>query len=59
MIVAALRKALAARTAALRGPIPAPGAVIGRRALSHYDEVFNLPAGPPLPAVAPTLQVVR
>jgi transposase len=54
-----LRTAFQARTAAMRGPVPAPGTAVGRRALSHYDEVFNLPAAPPFPAVAPTLQVVR
>ena len=54
-----LRTAFQARTAAMRGPVPAPGTAVGQRALSHYDEVFNLPAAPPLPAVAPTLQVVR
>ena len=54
-----LRSAFQARTAAMRGPVPAPGTAVGQRALSHYDEVFNLPATPPCPPLAPTLQVVR
>ena len=54
-----LRSAYQARTAAMRGPVAAPGTAVGRRALSHYDEVFHLPAAPPsLPAV-PNLQAVR
>jgi len=53
-----LRTLFKARTAAMRGPVPAPGSEVGQRALSHYDEVFHLPA-PPCPPVHPTLQVVR
>ena len=58
-MAAELRTAFQARTAAMRGPVPAPGTAVGQRALSHYDEVFNLGAAPPFPAAAPTLQVVR
>lgn len=58
-MAAELRTAFQARTAAMRGPVPAPGTGVGQRALSHYDEVFNLPAAPPFPAVAPRLRVVR
>lgn len=54
-----LRTAFQSRTAAMRGPVAAPGTEVGQRALSHYDEVFNLPAAPPCPPLAPTLQVVR
>jgi hypothetical protein len=57
-MAAELRTAFQARTAAMRGPVPAPGTAVGQRALSHYDEVFNLPAAP-CPAAAPTLQVLR
>ena len=58
-MAAELRTAFRARTAAMRGPVAAPGTAVGQRALSHYDEVFNLPAVPPCPPLAPTLQVVR
>jgi hypothetical protein len=58
-MAAELRTAFQARTTAIRGPVAAPGTAVGHRALSHYDEVFNLGAAPPFPAAAPTLQVVR
>lgn len=57
-MAAELRTAFQARTAATRGPVPAPGTAVGQRALSHYDEVFNLAAAP-FPPTPPTLQVVR
>jgi hypothetical protein len=41
-----LRTAFQARTAAMRGPVPAPGTAVGQRALSHYDEVFGVSAAP-------------
>jgi len=47
-----------ARTAAMRGLVAAPGSEVGQRALSHYDEVFHLPA-PPCPSAHPNLRVVR
>lgn len=58
-MAAQLRTAFQARTAAMRGPVPAPGTAVGQRALAHYDEVFNLPAAPPFPPAAPTLKIVR
>jgi hypothetical protein len=57
-IAAELRTAFQARTAAMRGPVAAPGSQVAQRALSHYDEVFHLPAAP-CPPARPDLQVVR
>ena len=57
-VAAELRTLFQARTAATRGPVAAPGSHVGQRALSHYDEVFHLPA-PPCPPGRPDLQVVR
>ena len=55
---AELRTAYQARTAATRGPEAATtGTEVGKRSLSHYDEVFGLPSPPPV--VRPNLQVVR
>jgi transposase len=54
---AELRGAYQARTAATGGPQAATGAEVGRRSLSHYDEVFGLPSPPPV--ARPNLQVVR
>ena len=54
---AELRGAYQARTAATRGPQAATGTEVGKRSLSHYDEVFGLPSPPPV--ARPNLQVVR
>ena len=54
---AELRGAYQARTAATRGPQAATGTEVGKRSLSHYDEVFGLPSPPPM--TRPNLQVVR
>jgi transposase len=57
---AALRAAYQARTAAVRGPAAAAGAVVGVRALSDYDEIFALtPPASPLASSPADLQVVR
>jgi transposase len=62
---AVLRTAYRTRTAELRGPVAAAGAVVGVRALSNYDDLFGLtPTGvePPessSPGARPDLQVVR
>ena len=47
-----LRTAYQARAAAVRGQAAAPGAVVGIRALSDYDDLFALT---PAPALAPAL----
>jgi hypothetical protein len=59
---AVLRSAYQARTAEMRGPAAAAGAVVGLRALSDYDALFGLTPGepsPPSPASRPDLQVLR
>jgi transposase len=58
VIAGELRKAYQSRTAAMRGPVAAPGSQVAQRALSHYDEVFHLPAAP-CPPARPDLTVVR
>ncbi|MCR6689357.1 IS21 family transposase [Cellulomonas sp.] len=52
---AALRAAFNARTAATGAPAPTSAAVVGQRALSDYDELFDLTS----PTARPRLQVVR
>lgn len=57
-----LRESYQARTAAMRGPVAAAGAVVGLRALSDYDDIFSL--SPPdttsvTVAGPPDLQVIR
>jgi hypothetical protein len=61
---AQLRSAYRARTAEMRGPTAAAGAVVGMRALSDYDEIFALtptpvPAPPPMTGPRPDLTVLR
>lgn len=62
---AVLRTAYQARTAEMRGPVAAAGAVVGLRALSDYDEMFGLTRSSSespessAPSSRPDLQVVR
>ncbi len=52
-----LRTAFKDRTAAMRGPAAAAGAVVGVRALSDYDDLFDLtPSADPTPR--PDLRIV-
>jgi hypothetical protein len=54
-----LRTAYKERTAAMRGPVAAAGAVVGVRALSDYDELFDLTVpGAADPAPRPDLRIV-
>ena len=57
LTAAALRTAFQARTATIRGPAAAAGAVVGVRALSDYDDMFALPPSPTPPAAG--LQAAR
>ena len=59
-----LRETYQARTAVMRGPVAAAGAVVGLRALSDYDEIFSLASPEAAPVTetvggSPNLQVVR
>ena len=54
---AGLRTAFKARTAATRGPAGPTQAKVGLRALSDYDDLFDL--ADPHPAAGPSLQVAR
>jgi transposase len=58
-IAAQLRTAYQGRTAAMRGPVAAAATAVGLRALSDYDELFNLNTTPPEVFSAPDLRVVR
>jgi transposase len=64
VVAAQLRSAYQARTAEMRGPVAAAGAVVGMRALSDYDEIFALTPTPtpdpsPMTGSRPDLTVVR
>jgi len=50
-VVAQLRTAFKARTAAMRGPMAAAGAQVGLRALSDYDDLFALNTPSPAASV--------
>jgi hypothetical protein len=54
-----LRTAFKERTAAMRGPVAAAGAVVGVRALSDYDELFDLATPGADAAPRPDLRIVR
>ena len=54
-----LRTAFKERTAAMRGPVAAAGAVVGVRALSDYDELFDLATPGADAAPRPDLLIVR
>jgi transposase len=55
----ALRTAFKERTAAMRGPVAAAGAAVGVRALSDYDDLFDLVAPGDDTAPRPDLRIVR
>jgi hypothetical protein len=54
-----LRTAFKERTAAMRGPVAAAGAAVGVRALSDYDDLFDLTTPGADTAPRPDLRIVR
>ena len=54
-----LRTAFKERTAVMRGPVAAAGAVVGVRALSDYDELFELATPTADAGPRPDLRIVR